>query len=196
MRQRQTTVVLGSSTHVAFLRGINVGGKNKLPMKALAELFKEAGCTDVRTYIQSGNVVFRVGSSLVKLVQTSVGEAIERQYGYVVPVVTRTAAALAAALEENPFLKAPGEVDPSHLHVAFLAKKPTAKQVAKLDPERSPSDAFVVSGREVFLHCPNGLARTKLTNAYLDSTLGTTSTVRNWRTVSKLVEMCGEESAE
>ncbi len=190
MANRRKTVVMEKIAFVALLRGINVGGKNKLPMKALVGLFEEAGCRDVRTYIQSGNVVYRAGSHLGKAVPASVAKAIERELGLQVPMVIRTAAELAAVVQENPFLKQ--GVDPKFLHVAFLAGKPTKAQVRALDPERSPRDEFVVSGRELYLHCPEGMARTKLTNAYLDSKLETVSTVRNWKTVNVLAEWSGE----
>jgi len=190
MSDRRKTLVMDKSVFVALLRGINVGGKNKLPMAELAGLFEEAGCQDVRTYIQSGNVVYRAGTHLVKAVPRSVAAAIEQRYGYSVPVVTRSAAELSAIVAENPFLLRTGDeaVDPKSLHVAFLQDKPTASRVRELDPDRSPPDEFVLSGREVFLHCPNGLARTKLTNAWLDSKLKTVSTVRNWKTVGVLAE--------
>jgi len=189
MRKRAMTVVNKSGVYVALLRGINVGGKNKLLMKDLVGLFEREGCADVRTYIQSGNVVFRAGASLAKGQVAGIADAIERMCGFAVPLVMRTAAELAAVVRENPFLES--GADPEHMHVAFLAEKPEAARVAALDPERSPGDAFVVSGRELYLHCPNGMARTRLSNAYLDSTLGTTSTVRNWRTVVTLAEWSG-----
>lgn len=190
MANRRKTVVMDKAIFVALLRGINVGGKNKLPMRELVAVFESVGCDQVRTYIQSGNVVYRAGSHLSKAVPAAVTRAIEQDYGYAVPVVTRTAAELAATVAENPFLS--DGADPKSLHVAFLADKPSAAQVRLLDPERSPGDKFVVSGREVYLQCPNGLARTKLTNAWLDKSLGTVSTVRNWRTVGTLSDWAAE----
>lgn len=94
---------------------------------------------------------------------------------------------LADCVAHNPFVK-PG-VDPKHLQVAFLADVPKPARVETLDPNRSPGDAFVVRGRDVFLHLPNGVARTKITNAWLDARLETTSTLRNWRTILTLLEM-------
>lgn len=177
----------GAERHVALLRGINVGGKNRLPMKQLVELFEAAGCGDVRTYIQSGNVVFGARPALARRVSTSVRAALLAELGLEVPVVTRSAAELGAVVRANPFL---GKgLDERLLHVAFLADRPGRARAAKLDPQRSPPDEFVLRGREIYLHCPGGLARTKLSNAYFDSILGTTSTVRNWRTTCKLLEM-------
>jgi uncharacterized protein (DUF1697 family) len=175
------------SVHVALLRGINVGGKNKLPMKDLAAMFSDCGCEGVETYIQSGNVVFEARAAIAERVPAALGGAILERFGYRVPVVIRTAGELAAAARGNPFLAA-GH-DPDSLHVAFLANLPPKARAASLDVRRSPPDEFVFRGREVYLRLPNGVARTKLTNAYFDSTLGTTSTLRNWRTVGKLVEL-------
>lgn len=176
-----------TDTYIAFLRGINVGGRNKLPMKDLRVLFTDLGCAEVRTYIQSGNVVFAAPPDLAAEIPTRVSAAIEDRFGLTVPVVTRTAAELRNAAEANPFLAE--DVDPKTLAVVFLADRPAPARVVRLDPDRSPPDRFAVVGREVYLHLPNGVARSKLTNAYLDSTLATISTARNLRTVNKLLEM-------
>lgn len=176
-----------TDAHVALLRGINVGGKNRLLMKDLSALFVEAGCEDVRTYIQSGNVVFRADPDLARLVPDRIAAAIVARFGFRVPVLTRTRAKLAAIVRENPFLRR--GADPGKLHVGFLAARPEATVVNSLDPDRSPPDEFAVLGREVCFHCPLGLARTKFTTRYFESKLSTTMTVRNWRTVSRLHEM-------
>jgi uncharacterized protein (DUF1697 family) len=179
--------------HVALLRGINVGGKNLLPMKDLVALFRAAGCTDVASYIQSGNVIFRAAPALAGRVATLVTKAVADRFRFHVPVVVRTAEDIRHVSEGNPLLRA--GADPEKLHVAFLADLPTAAQVAGLDLDRSPPDRFEVRGREIYLHCPNGMARTKLTNQYFDSKLATTSTVRNWRTVLKLCELSASAPA-
>jgi len=174
-------------THVALLRGINVGGKNLLPMKELVRLFEKSGCVDVATYIQSGNVVFSSPAAALDGFAGEMAAAIEKRFGLRVPVVLRSAQEIAAVLAKNPFLaRSP---DPKALHVAFLAAKPAAANAARLDPKRSPGDSFELRGRDLYLHLPNGVAKTKLTNDYLDRTLATVATVRNWNTVGKLVEM-------
>ena len=178
-----------TGTHVALLRGINVGGKNKLLMRDLSSMFVEAGCGDVQTYIQSGNVVFRAGSALALRVPDLIGEAIAARFDYRVPVLTRTAAELGAIVEANPFLGR--GADARQLHVGFLADRPEAAAVDALDPDRSPPDEFAVVGREVYSYCPQGFAGTKLTTRYFESNLSTTMTARNWKTVLKLHEMTG-----
>ena len=176
-----------AEVHIALLRGINVGGKNKLPMRQLVSIFAAAGCRDVRTYIQSGNVVYSAEAQLASRIPAEIKKQVAAQCGFEVPVVTRTAEELAEVVASNPYAKP--DVDGKALHVAFLADRPSATEVTALDPDRSPPDEFAVVGREIYLRCPNGLARTKLTNAYFDSRLATTSTVRNWRTTLKLLEM-------
>jgi uncharacterized protein (DUF1697 family) len=173
-------------THVALLRGVNVGGKNSLPMKDLARMFADAGCTDVRTYIQSGNVIFRTPRTASGIAD-KITAAIEKRFGFRVPVILRTSEQLLQTIRGNPFLA--GGVDAKWLHVYFLADPPKAGTIASLDPARSAPDAFHVLGQEIFVHLPNGMARTKLTNAYFDSKLSTTCTARNWATVLKLSEM-------
>lgn len=173
--------------NVALLRGINVGGKNKLPMKDLAAMFREAGCDDVRTYIQSGNVLFRADPVLVENIPSLIRASILSSYGYRIPVVTRTAGELQEVVRANPFADTGAETD--RLLVLFLADLPDPAHVEALDPNRSPGDEFAVLGREVYLHCPNGVARSKLTTSYFDSKLSTISTARNWRTVGKLLEL-------
>ena len=177
----------GMGVSVALLRGINVGGKNRLPMKELAALFVKAGCVDVRTYIQSGNVLFRADPKLAAEVPSLIVNAILAGFGYKVPVVTRESQELQDIVQANPFLDARTEAD--KLHVLFLADLPEAAHVAALDPNRSPDDEFAVLGREVYLNCPNGIARTKLTTTYFDSRLSTISTMRNWKTVLRLLEL-------
>lgn len=175
------------SLHIALLRGINVGGRNKLPMKDLAALFGEAGCNDVRTYIQSGNVVFEATPTLARRIPGIITASIGELFGLEIPVVTRSAHELAAIVSANPYVR--DGVEEKQLHTAFLVDRPSATSIAALDPQRSPPDEFVVHNAEIYLRCPNGMARTKLTNAYFDAKLGTTSTVRNWRTTLALLEM-------
>jgi uncharacterized protein (DUF1697 family) len=172
---------------VALLRGINVGGKNLLPMKDLARLFADAGCADVRTYIQSGNVLFQASPAKAEGLPGLIAAGIADRFGYRTPVVLRTVEELGRSIRDNPFLDA--EAPESWLHVLFLASHPDACRVAALDPDRSPPDAYVVRGREIFLQCPNGVGNTKLTNAYFDSKLAIISTGRNWRTVTRLFEL-------
>ena len=176
-----------SSVNIALLRGINVGGRNRLPMKELAAALADVGFVDVRTYIQSGNVLFRDNPAMGEDVPSLFSAAIMSRFGYRVTIITRTAAELAEIVRANPFVEV--GADAGKLHVVFLAVQPAAERYDSLDPNRSPGDEFAAVGREVYLHCPEGFARTRLTNSYFDSTLSTTTTTRNWRTVLKLLEL-------
>ncbi len=175
------------AAYLALLRGINVGGKNKLPMKDLVGIFAESGCENPRSYIQSGNVVFDATPGVAAGAAGLIAARIAERFGYRTPVVLRTAEELAAVLANNPFVDA--GIAEEELHVYFLANRPDPRRIEQLDPDRSPPDRFAVHGREVYLRLPSGMARTKLTNAYFDSKLATTSTARNWRTITKLLEL-------
>ncbi|HTF89358.1 MAG TPA: DUF1697 domain-containing protein [Planctomycetota bacterium] len=181
---------MASDFHIALLRGVNVGGNNRLPMKQLAAMFTAAGSQDVRTYIQSGNVGFRISGSRAKGLAARIERELEALFGHRIPLVLRSSLELQDVARKNPFLSA--GADPDRLHVSFLAEKPAAKQVAGLDPKLGAPDEFALRGREIYLHTPNGFTRTKLSNAYFDRALQTTSTVRNWRTVLALCELTRE----
>jgi uncharacterized protein (DUF1697 family) len=156
-------------------------------MKELVPMFEDVGCQNVRTYIQSGNVVFEANSTLAGNIPTLIPEAIEKKCKIKVPVVVRSEKEIRAVARNNSFLKDGAEE--KHLHVAFLVQKPLKKAVGELDPDRSPGDEYVVQKKEIYLHCPNGMARTKLTTSYFDSKLKNTCTVRTWKTVMKLLKM-------
>lgn len=177
----------GTPTHVALLRGINVGGKHMVPMAALTVMFEDAGCTGIRTYIQSGNVVFAATPASAKRVAGAVAEQIEKRFDFRPLILVRTSDEFTGIARKHPFLNA--ETDPATLHVGFLSSAPDAKLIARLDPARSPGDRFAVRGREIYVHFANGVLKTKLTGPYIDSVLSTTSSFRNWRTVLKLAEM-------
>ncbi|HEY6291853.1 MAG TPA: DUF1697 domain-containing protein [Terriglobia bacterium] len=197
MRNRRAKLVAKREdllqTCLALLRGINLGAKNRLPMKDLSEMFARAGCRDVETYIQSGNVIFRATPNVSARLSQVIRTQIQERFGHQVPVVLRTAEQLRNVVRNNPFLIEGAAEDT--LHVMFLADWPDPDRVNALDPVRSPPDAFMVRGQEVYLRLPNGVARSKLTNSYFDSKLGTISTARNWRTVTRLLQLTEEQDS-
>jgi uncharacterized protein (DUF1697 family) len=170
-------------TYVGLLRGVNVGGKNKVPMSALRALVESLGHRDVTTYIQSGNVVFTTAKAITP---QSLERAIHREFGLEITVVLRTRAELQRAVKANPFTKA----DVSKVHIGFMATKPKPAVVAAIDADRFAPDSFAVKGSELYLHLPNGMGRSKLP-PYLDRQLKIPTTVRNWNTVLKLLELAG-----
>jgi len=166
---------------VCLLKGVNVGGKNKLAMAEVRVLFESLGHDDVETYIQSGNVVFRPAGPVTS---DALAFQITQRFGLTVAVILRSAAELRRVLEASPFTDA----DPGTLHVGFMAAEPSAASVEQLDPDLHAPDAFAVLGRELYLFLPNGMARTRLPG-YLDRRLKVPTTIRNWRTAEKLTEL-------
>lgn len=177
------------ATHVALLRGVNVGGRNRVPMAALREALATAGLGEARTHLQSGNVVVGSGASPDETGRRIAG-AIADAFALEITVLVRTPDELAGLASRNPYLDA--EADGSKVHVVFLENVPDGTVVAGLDPNRSPPDAFVVSGRELFVHYPNGAGRSKLTLDYLERTLGVRGTARNWNTVRALLDLAAQ----
>lgn len=173
----------GLQPWAALLRGINVGGRHRVPMAALRALLAEQGCEDVRTLIQSGNALFRAQGT-EQAVAARLGAAIEARFGFPVPVVMLHPRVFAEARDQHPFHA--GEGAPDTLSVGFLSVLPDPARVAALDPNRSPGDRFAIEGRRVYLHCPRGMARTKLTSAFFDRGLDAILTVRNWKTLGRL----------
>jgi uncharacterized protein (DUF1697 family) len=175
------------ATYVALLRGINLGARNRVAMADLRELVEALGGGDVRTYVQSGNVVFRSRSSVVRLTD-SLEAGIRRALGLDITVLVRTEPQLAKLVEANPFV---ASADPSKLHVTFLAKPPARERVRKLHEQSFDPDQLHVAGSDVYLHCANGYGRTKLSNAFIEQQLAVAATTRNWRTVTTLAELAG-----
>jgi uncharacterized protein (DUF1697 family) len=171
------------TAYAALLRGINVGGNNKVQMSELRGLFEKLGHSDVVTYIQSGNVVFRATRADAGPIERRITEV----FGLEVTVILRAAAELAAVAAGNPFLVEGAE--PKQLYVVFLDREPTAEAVARLEPDRSPGDRFSLSGTDLYLDLATGAGRTKLSLDYLERRLGVKGTARNWNTVLKLAEL-------
>lgn len=179
-------------TTIALLRGINVGGKNPVPMAELRVLFEDAGHVDVATLIQSGNVVFESAAPAGPTLAAALERQIEERFGVRSPVVLLTVAELERVARDNPFLARAAE--PSQLHVVFLDGTPAADSVGLLDPDRSPPDVFEVRGRAVYLHLPQGAGRSKLTIDYFERALSMRATARNWSTTTKLLELARRRS--
>jgi uncharacterized protein (DUF1697 family) len=176
-----------TTTFVALLRGVNVGSANRLAMAALQAAFADAGGGNVETLLQSGNVVFDAPANAGAAIAARVRASLTRILDIDAPIALRDGEGWLRLVAGNPFLAA--DVEPDMLHAACLSAAPSAERIARLETDRSPPDAFVVVGAEVYLSLPNGVARSKLSNAWLDARLGVVSTMRNWRTVTKLAAM-------
>jgi uncharacterized protein (DUF1697 family) len=169
---------------IGLLRAVNVGGR-KLSMKDVVAVVSDCGGSDVRTYLQSGNVVF--GGS--RRIADSVSPALSKAAGFDVPVLLRSGSDLAAVLAGQPL-----DGPETAWHVTFLAAAPKVAAVSALDPAGYGEDGFVVRRREVYLRTPNGYGRTKLNNTFFERKLGVVVTTRNWRTVCALAEMARDNS--
>jgi uncharacterized protein (DUF1697 family) len=178
---------------VAMLRGINVSGHKIVKMDALRDFFEANGFRDVRTYLQSGNVVFHSTEALQEDAAAALEAESERRFGFTIPILLRTLDELKQAVRRNPFLKQEG-VDPAKLHVTFLAEAVTKAAAAPLAAVHAAADEFHLSGREIYLHCPGGYGRTKLSNNTLERLLKVRATTRNWKTVNALLAMAQDET--
>jgi uncharacterized protein (DUF1697 family) len=176
---------------ISLLRGINVVGANQIRMEALRKLHEQCGCRDVRTHINSGNVVFRTARRNFK--PKLVEDAIEAAVGFRPAVVLRTPAELRDIIRRNPFAGREG-IHPSKLLVGFLAETPAKPAVAALEKVKAkgyPEEAHL-DGRELFVYFPDGVGKSKFPWASLDKIFKTTSTARNWNTVTKLLQIAEE----
>ncbi len=177
------------AVYIALLRSVNVGGRS-LPSADLRALFEGMGFAAVRTYIQSGNVLFEAAASPEAL-RPTIEQTLAAQLGFEVPVVLRTPAELRQVVAANPFSDRGAE--PKHVHVTFLAAAPDPAGTERLarDAQRHLPDECRLVGSEVYLHCPNGYGQTKLTPGFIESRLKVATTTRNWNTVVKLLELAG-----
>ena len=180
---------LGMARHVVLLRGINIGPRNRIAMGELREALDEAGFKDVKTYLQSGNVV--LGSTAKP---ESVGRKVERlikeRFGFEIAVVVRSRAELARIVKRNPHAKV--AKDPKRYQVTFLSAKLSAKVVRELEDAAAESEQVVVSGREVYAWHPKTIARSRLWTKLAGKGLGVTATSRNWATVEALLALADE----
>ena len=174
------------ATRIVLLRGINLGSRNRIAMPELRDLLTSAGFEDVRTYLQSGNVVLS-GKGSPEEVARQCERQIEAHFGLDVPVVVRTRAQLAKVVRLNPLAKV--AVDPKRYQVTFLTRKLAAAVVRKLEAAATPAEEFVVAGREVYAWHPGGAARSKLWTLLAGRGLGVTATARNWTTVTSLLAL-------
>lgn len=177
-----------SSTYIALLRGINVGGHKIIKMDQLRKALEGMGFADVATYVQSGNVVFKTSVKMAQGLSKKIEDMLLREFSMSVPVIVRTSEEIAAVLKNNPFLKESG-IETSRLHVTFLSHAPGKMAVKGLDSIAAGADRFLCCGQEIYLYCPNGLGRTKLSINLFEKMLSVGATTRNWNTVNELYKM-------
>jgi uncharacterized protein (DUF1697 family) len=155
-------------------------------MAELRKALLDLGLSDVQTYIQSGNVVFRSPRGAAK-VAAEIESQLGRDFGAEIKVLLRTHEQLRQVVRRNPLVGSSRDV--SKLHVTFLAEAPGSARGASLDATSFPPDEFRLLGREVYIHCPDGYGKTKINNAFFERSLGVAATTRNWKTVTTLATM-------
>lgn len=173
-------------TYIALLRGINVGGNTVLPMKELAAAMEAVGARDVKTYIQSGNAVFRSDGADTRAFAEALTAEIKKRKGFGPHVIVLTEDEWDKAMAGNPFREA--EEDPKSLHLGFLDSVPKQPNLEKLEGLKKESERFELKGKVFYLHAPEGVGRSKLA-AGTEKALDVPVTDRNWRTVCKIREM-------
>jgi uncharacterized protein (DUF1697 family) len=183
------------ATHVALLRGINVGGNNKIAMADLREVVASLGHTDVTTYIQSGNVLFSARETDTSVLAAGLEQAIAEAFAIRPRVVVLSRDELAQVLRDNPYLDEP---NPKYVHAVFFSEQPgprvldTIAAAQKQAADMGSHDELTVVGRTLFLHTPDGYGRSELATRLNRASGGAAAgTARNWATVTKLFAMCG-----
>ena len=173
-------------TWILLLRGINVGGKHRLPMNALRQHLQALKLEQIKTYIQTGNAVFQASKETAATLPTQLASIIEQHHRFRPPVFVLSKDQLEKVITSNPFPEA--EVAPQTLHVFFLASSPVAPKLESLNEVKLPSERFHLADDVFYLYTPEGFGRSKLAER-IGRCLGVDLTARNWRTVQKLWEM-------
>jgi uncharacterized protein (DUF1697 family) len=176
------------TTYISILRGINVGGQKKIRMADLKSLYEYHGLTNVETYVQSGNVVFDSTETDRGNLQKAIEAQIEANYGFTVPVLIRTGDDFRRVIKSHPFA---GE-EPIRVLVTFLYEQPEPSKWDELRTYKDKVDQFALGEQEIFLYCPGGYGKTKLSNTFFERKLGVSATTRNWMTINMLYEMASK----
>jgi len=175
--------------YISILRGINVSGQKKIKMADLKSLYESSGYENVVTYIQSGNVVFESSDKNTLKLKKTIEDAIQKKYKFDVPVEIRTKSEFKNIIKNSPFGSINLEKDGAKFLVTFLATKPAKDKVSDVLKYVVLPEKLVVKGKEVYLYCPNGYGKSKLSNTFLEKKLGVEATTRNWKSVQKLYEL-------
>lgn len=172
---------------VSMLRAVNVGGTSRIKMSALQTLYESLGLADVRTLLQSGNVVFRSSLKDRSQLAKRIRQELERQLDLQIEVLLRTLAEIQSIVERGPVLSP--RADMSKLLVMFLADVPDAQLQASLLKSHKGPEMIELRGPEIYLYYPEGVGRSKLSGAVIENRLQTYGTARNWNTLTKLLEV-------
>jgi len=175
-------------TYIAILRGINVLGKNIIKMERLRRMMERLGFGEVRTYIQSGNVVFRTKNQSLTDITDLITDGIHTEFEFEVPVIVLDIGMLESIINQNPFVP-DTSLDTAKMHVTFLSSPPPPFDREAIEAKKQDGERISFSAQAVYLYCPNGYGNTKLSNEFLEKKLNVTATTRNWRTVLELLRL-------
>ncbi|NOY85763.1 MAG: DUF1697 domain-containing protein [Deltaproteobacteria bacterium] len=175
--------------YISILRGINVSGQKKIKMIELKLLYESLGFQNVVTYIQSGNVIFDASDKNKSNIKTLIEEAIEKKYKFHVSVEIRTKREIGNIIKNSPFGPVDLVEDGTKVLVTFLCTKPDKVKISNVLNYVVLPEKLVVKGKEVYLYCPNGYGKSKLSNTFLENKLGVKATTRNWKSVHKIYEL-------
>lgn len=175
--------------YIAMLRGINVGGHKRIKMDKLRSSFEAMGFESVKTYIQSGNVIFKTKKTSPAMLSKKIEEKIVSDFGFAVSVITRSSDEIETTITGNPFLQELG-IDLQKLHVMFLSASPSLAALQQLTALTTEPDRCRSSGKEIYFYFPNGVSQSILFKSPVDRILAVVTTTRNWKTVNSLRQMC------
>ena len=173
--------------YISLIRGINVGGK-KFLMTDLKYLYTSMGFEGVKSYIKSGNIIFKSAKGNIKEFEEDIENEIQKSHNQQVAVLIRTLDEFKKIIHSNPFF----EEDIGKLYVTFLKEKPDQTPKDMIDQKKEAFERFQIIGKEIYLYLPNGYGRTKINNNFLEKQFNLKATTRNWRTVTRLYELAKE----
>ena len=161
-------------------------------MDALKKSYENAGFFNVQSYVQSGNIIFQSDSAQAKESEETIIQFIKKDFGLDIPVFVLSVNQLQAVIEKNPFVKQT-EKDPAFFHVTFLSEEPILYDRSIIESKKAEGEEIAFSGNVIYLYCPNGYGKTKLTNNFIESGLKVTATTRNWKTVNELLRIANQQ---
>ena len=170
---------------ITMLRGINVSGQKKIKMEELRKLYESLEFQDIRSYIQSGNIIFKTHTSDRLKIISSLRESIFNHFGFDVSIILRTSKELERIVSNNPF----HDKDTKRILVSFLAEENKNYNIDELLQVKAKGEEFKIKGKEIYLFLPYGSGKTKLTNNFFERKLGVQITTRNWKTVNKILDI-------
>ena len=176
------------TTYISILRGINVSGQKLIKMDTLRKLYENFGFHNVTTYVQSGNVEFTAKEVKLNKLEQKISQQIEKDFGFEVPVIVLTIDELKQVIDNNPFLTDLNK-DQTFLHVTFLSSKPDQYDRKTIEDKKQNGEEINFADNAVYLYCPNGYGKSKLSNTFLEAKLKVGATTRNWKTTNEILRI-------